>query len=152
MYTPYTVYNTRSVILRILCEVRAKAEQYFRIACVLCQVGDEAEETAEHRTYNIHPDGSSPTTTCSKYKEINQQRGRGVAREYCVLYVRYVCSYTERTFVAQPWRQRATRSCKAWHPYTWIQVVTAPNYYILEKDCRNKYTFTCFRQKKCVEI
>jgi len=51
MYTPYTVYNTRSVILRILCEVRAKAEKYIKIACVLCQVRDEAEEAVEHRTY-----------------------------------------------------------------------------------------------------
>jgi len=90
MYTPYTVYNTRNVILRILCEVRAKAEKYFRIARVLCQVREEAEETVEHRTYNIHPDGSSPMNICSKYKETNQQRWRGVAREYCVLDVRYV--------------------------------------------------------------
>jgi len=131
MYTSYTVYNTRSVILMILCEVRAKAEK-----CVLCQVRDEAEETVEHRTYNIHPDGSSPTNICSKYKEINQQRGRGVAREYCVLDVRCIWSCTIRTFVAQPWRQKGTCSCKVLHPYTWIHVVTAPKYHILEIDCR----------------
>jgi hypothetical protein len=51
MYTPYTVYNTRSGILRILCEARAKAEKYIKIACILSQVRDEAAEAVEHRTY-----------------------------------------------------------------------------------------------------
>jgi hypothetical protein len=51
---------------------------------------------------HIHPDGTSPVNICSKYKEINQQSGRGVAREYCVLDLRYVMNYTVRTFDAQP--------------------------------------------------
>jgi hypothetical protein len=102
MYTPYNVYNSRSVILRILCEVRVKTEKYLRVACVLCQAREETEETVEHRTYSIHPDGSSPVNICSKYKEIHQQRGRGIAREYWVLDDRYFCSYTIRKFVAQP--------------------------------------------------
>jgi hypothetical protein len=148
MYTPCTVYNTWSVILRIRCEVRAKAEKYFRIACVLCQVWYEAEETVEHRIYNTHPDGSSPVNICSKYKEINQKRGCGVAREYCVLDVRYVSSYTIQ-YVAQPSRQNATCSCRAWHSHTWLHVVTATNHTsILENDCRNKYNFKYFREKK----
>jgi hypothetical protein len=74
MCTPYTVYNTRSVTLRILCEVRAKAEKYFRIACVLCQVRDVAEETVEHSTYNIQPNGNSPVNIDPWFAQNIQKR------------------------------------------------------------------------------